>query len=280
MSEDNVDLLSGANPVDNTPSENVNPEVNVDQEQTSENEIDLSSLIKDEQLKNSDIIKKFKDVDSIVKSYGELQKKLGSRIQDLSPEDLKMLDKKFDVPESIEGYEFEEVKGNETVDNLRKLISEAGISKVQAEKFDKILRESIETEVKESDYKKQLSLEEGRKALESHYGFAYKDKLNTANQALHEIADQEQVEYFKQKGFTNDPEFIKALAKVGEIIGEDKLEFKSKSREFNMTPSDIVDQVNKMKKDYGMANIMKNPDLKKKFVHLMEMKAQYKNLKG
>lgn len=276
MSEDNVDLLSGADPVNPAPSKNGNaPEGNVEDDSS----VDLISLIKDEQLKNSETLKKFKDVDSLAKSYSELQKKLGSKVSDLSAEDLKELDKKFDVPESIEGYGFKDVGENETISKLRKIIKEAGISKIQGEKFDSLLRESIETDIKEHQYSQQLSLEEAKRNLEAHYGFAYKDKLNVANQALHEIADEEQINHFKSKGFTTDPEFIKALAKVGEIIGEDKLEYKAKTREYSMMPTDVLDKINEMKKEYGISKIMKNPDLHKKFVHLHNLKAQYKNLK-
>ncbi len=240
----------------------------------------LADLIKDETLKNSETAKKFKDVDSIVKSYDELQKKLGARVEDLSAEDLKSLNKKFNVPESLEGYEFEDIGENKTISDLRELIHKAGISKTQGDDFDKILRENIASEIKDEDYTNKLSLEESRSKLESHFGLAYKDKVSLAKEALYEIADSDQISYFKDKGFTSDPEFIKALAKVGEIIGEDKLEFKSKTREFNMEPTDIISEISKMTKEYGIGVIMKDPDLKKKFVHLHGLKAQLKGLQG
>jgi hypothetical protein len=269
--EDNADLLAPAAVAPSVEGVESAPEAQAE-------EVLLSSLIKDESLKNSATVQKFKDVDSIVKSYEELQSKLGSRVQDLSAEDLKALDSKFDVPESIDGYDFEEIQGNETVDTLRKAIAEAGISKAQGENFDKVLRETVKLEDQNKQHNDGIALADARSKLKAQYGLAYEEKMNVATEALNEIADEEQLQYFRDKGFTRDPEFMKALVKVGEIIGEDKLEFNSKSREFGIQPSEVQHKIDDMKSRNSISEIVRNPELKKQWANLHKMKAQYKNL--
>lgn len=276
IKDDNVDLLADANNIAPTTLQKAEGK----DEPSNDTEVNtLLDSIKDETLKESATAQKFKDVDSVIKSYEELQKKLGARIQDLSADDLKSLDKKFDVPNSIDGYDFEEVE-NDTVSTLRNTMLEAGISKNQAEKLDKLVRENLDTVAKTDNYNEKLSLDESRKELEAHFGLAYKDKINLANEAMHEVADEEQRAYFKKNKFTSDPEFIKTMVKVGEVIGEDKLEFKSKTREFSLTPNDVGTKIQTMIKEHGVSKIVNDPNLNKEWKHLHSLKAQYQNLRG
>ncbi len=282
MTDDNVDLLSGvkADPAPDANEEGDGTNTGGEGDPGISGQT-LSDLIKDEKLKTGETAKKFKDVDSVIKGYEELQSKLGARIEDLSGDDLKALNKKFDVPESIEGYDFEDVGDNETIAAIRKTIHEAGISKSQAEGFDKKLRDSIDTDVKNQEYLDIVDLEKVKSVLEAEYGYAFKDKQNIVNEVLHEITEDDDHYKSLRNSLMKNPEAFKAMVKVGEIIGEDKLEFKSKTRDYNMDPSDIDSKIQKMIQDNkGTAAIMASPDLKKTFAHLHKLKAQYTNLQG
>lgn len=283
MTEDNASLIGNDPEVivaDDAPSNN--EEATEDATVVEKKESSIREFMKDEELLKDPSVDKFKTVDEIFKSYKNLEKKLGSRLEDLSADDIKVIDKKLGIPENVKGYDFEETE-NESVKKIRDLIAEAKISKNQGENLDKLLNKKLESDVKNEVYSSGIKVEESRKELEMEFGLGYKSRIELANQALHEVANEEEIKYFKDKGFANDPKFIKMLAKMGDIVGEDSLSFKKQVSNFGITPADVSTRIEKIVEGVkgnldDLYNKSGNKELLKQYKSLIAMNAKYETL--
>lgn len=278
MPEDNVDLLSDAKQADDSIQDA--PSANKDGEDANNNQpLSLKDHLSEE-LKSNESIDKFKDVNAITKGYIELEKLAHSKLEDLNEDDIKTMNSKFNVPESLEGYEFEE-NDVELVKQLREILVESKVSKVQAKEFDKILGKTLEDDAKITTFDNQQSLEKGKAELEQEWGFAYKNNISITNEVLLDNNNAEEMEYFKEKGYTSDPKFLKFCKRVAAKLGEDQLLERKRVRKYGLEPSQIQGEIEKIESrfplDGGALYLPENKATLDRYDQLFVLQAQTEN---
>lgn len=133
---------------------------------------------------------------------------------------------KIGRPETPEGYRFEkpsdeELKGLPWDDNMlqgfAKLAHEAGLTEAQ---FQKIVgwhtQESI-AQIEKAQQNAKAVMQQASARLREEWGGAYDSNLATARNAARMVGGEE---LLNDPALANNPAFIKAMAKVGSIIGE------------------------------------------------------------
>jgi tetratricopeptide (TPR) repeat protein len=201
-------------------------------------------------LKEDATLGKFSDVGNLAKSYLELQKKIGQKGvikpgPNDSPEAWKAFREAIGVPPAdkyevkIEGSNF----AKETLDWAKKAGAEVG---VLPEDMAKIMQSygDFQTESKKASEKAQAAIaEKNLSALKEEWGDAYQVNLQKALYALKQVdKDHESIDKWLASGPGNDVRFIKVMAAVSKLLGEDKMREAGLS-DNALAPSDIDSQI-------------------------------------
>jgi len=162
-------------------------------------------------------IGKFKDVNSLAKSYVELEKRLseGFKVPE-TEEELNALYAKLGRPEDPSGYDLGDIQDEI---GFRDKAYEAGLSQTQAESLSRWFNSLVE--------RHQESLEEKSKAAEvalrERWGEKFNDNLELANRELTSCFSQDFIDRLEAAGFLNDQEFITALYQQGKMKANDSI---------------------------------------------------------
>ena len=92
----------------------------------------------------------------------------------------------------------------------------------------------------------QKALEDAAAALKTEYGTAYDAKIAQAKRAALHFGGQPLVDVLNSSGFGNNPDVIRAFAKVGALMTEDQLK-SGQSAGFNLTPAEALSEANKLR---------------------------------
>jgi len=185
-----------------------------------------------EDLKDHASLKTMHDIPTMVKSFIEAQKMVGKNKivipdQHGSEEDWQKVYKKLGLPETLEEYELEIDHGGKLDEGFLTKFKEAahknGILPKQAsavmdwylEQYKGISETNADEAVKER--------EEGFKKLDMEWGDSYRKNMVAAELALKDFSSDDVADYAQQKGWTQDPMFIKLLAAVGNSTKEAEL---------------------------------------------------------
>lgn len=196
-----------------------------------------------EDLRGDASLKDFKDVGGLAKSYVETKKMIGDAALLKPPKDpaqkaewIKNTRPKLvemglleGAPEKADGYEFkfdgvtpEEVQGDPGLGAFREVAHELGLSQAQAQKLALAYREKIFPAMAP----KMPTEEEARAELSKDFGDKFNQKLDVAKRAVNTLNGQ--IPGFKDwledpaRGFLgNDPMYIRIMAAVGEMMGQD-----------------------------------------------------------
>ena len=87
--------------------------------------------------------------------------------------------------------------------------------------------------------------EEAAAALKQEWGNAYSIKVDAAGRAARSIGGDALIEALEKSGAGNNPEIIRAFAKIGAMMGEDKLRV-GQAAGFGMTPAEARVEANKL----------------------------------
>lgn len=162
-------------------------------------------------------IGKFKDVNSLAKSYVELEKKLseGFKVPE-TEEELNALYAKLGRPEDPSGYDLGDIQDEI---GFRNKAYETGLSQTQAESLSRWFNGLVE--------KHQESLAEKSKAAEvalrERWGEKFNDNLELANRELTSCFSQDFIDRLEAGGFLNDQEFITVLYQYGKAKANDSI---------------------------------------------------------
>lgn len=274
MDKNKEDLLSNTNNEDDN-----NKETSDGDGENNKQILTLKDQLSDE-LKDNESLEKFKDVNSVAKGYVELEKLAHSKLEDLNEEDMMIMSKKLNIPKDLNGYEFENTE-IELVKQLRDIIVESKVSKIQAKEFDRILGKTLEEDSKVETFNNQQSLEKGKIELESEWGFAYKDNIDLTKEVLLDNNSSEEMEYFKEKGYTNDPKFLKFCKRIASKLGEDNLLERKRVRSHGLEPHEIDGEIEKIEVrfplDGGELFLPENKAIQDRYDQLFVLKAQIEN---
>ena len=165
-------------------------------------------------------LSKFKDINSLAKSYIELEKKLGERPKFKLPEtdeEKKQLLKALGVPDKPSDYEV--IGEGPEVDAYRTKCAELGLSVEQAKGLDKWAHELAEKQEQEIIQLRQKTQEN----LALKWGEKMKDNLEIARRELKESFSDKFIERYAKTGLLDDQEFILKLHELGMKRANDQI---------------------------------------------------------
>ena len=161
--------------------------------------------------------KGWKTADDALKSYGELEKTMGSRVKMPSPEssadEIRAFYQKTGCPENPDGYELTVPEGLEGMRDeglegvLKGVAHEQGVSK---QAFEQIVGKYYEA----MNEQMQQSREQGETALKQEFGEAYTENVEIANRFF-DTCSEEFCSLVKDSGLANNPVFIKEFLNKG-----------------------------------------------------------------
>jgi len=183
---------------------------------------------------------KFADPAALAKSYRELERKLGGAVTppgpEASDEERAAFDRRMGVPDEPAGYALnlpevpeelapvaERVYGPETLDWARGLFKRAGLRPDQAQAlFEAVVARDME-QVAAVQAERGRAAQVAETAMRRDWGDAFDDNLALAKRAAERLFGPEVGEMVLADGgvLGNDPRFLKGLAAVGRMLGED-----------------------------------------------------------
>jgi hypothetical protein len=210
----------------------------------------ISSL--EEGFRNDPSIQKFKDVNSLAKSYTELQKLVGKEKvvipkDDASPEEKASFFKKLGMPDEASKYETPELEVAEeirmqdhTLESFKAKAHELGLTKKQFAELYAFQQEMSQNEFNNHLESTKKTAEKTEFELRKEFGVAYEAKIKGAQEVINTFFKGKDI----GKSFSvlaNDKGFVKAMAEVAEKLGEDVLTGTARSTK---TPAEAQSEIN------------------------------------
>lgn len=170
---------------------------------------------------------KYQDVASLAKGYVEAQTLIGRKGAIIpkegdSPEVTAAFRQAMGVPDKPEGYEIKVPEGlpegvwnDAAAGQLRSWAHELGLTPAQAQGLAERYAQMGGTAV-------QQSAEATETELRKEWGVAFQAKMKSANEALRSIGGEDLAQYLQTSGLGNHPAMVRAWAKIGEGMGEDR----------------------------------------------------------
>jgi hypothetical protein len=159
---------------------------------------------------------KFKDVNSLAKSYIELETKLGEGFKmPKSDEDKAKLWAKLGRPTDANSYELE---GEDEI-GFKTQAFEAGLSQTQLTSLSTWFKGIVGRHEESLGEKSKVSEVKLREA----WGDKFKDNMELANRALANVYSEDLVDRLEAGGFLDDQEFVSHLYRLGKRTADDSI---------------------------------------------------------
>ena len=176
--------------------------------QTTEPQVDAPSTFATQLGAHADLASKFDSVETMAKSYTELESMLGERVT---------------FPKTAHEYAAPEIEGfavdNDFFDSIRGDLHEGKISQDQLSTMY-----NIQAKYEMQKHEAQLAqIEQGMNDLESQWGDKYDINMKSANNMVDAINDNDLYELLKNPMFGKNPTLIKAFSTLAGKTGETKL---------------------------------------------------------
>ena len=179
-------------------------------------------------------LKDIKDVGSLAKGFVHAQKAVGNNVaipsKDAPQEDWDAFFSKSGRPESADKYDFsklEKVEGVEIPAEAAKSFNETahklGLSQRQAaglmDYYQKLSGESAGQIAQMQSQDREASVADLRK----EFGAAFDERLSQAKDAVKHFGGDQLLQVLDETGLGNNPDLVKAFAKIGKAMGDDEL---------------------------------------------------------
>lgn len=210
-----------------------------------------------EELRADASLTPFKDVADLAKSYISTKALVGKKGvippgEKSTEEEWTAFYKSLGQPE-LDKFEITVPKDGEInaelLNNFKQVFHKSGLMPRQAQAIvDTYLqheKKSYDAMVTEHDAELKQELE----GLQKEWGQAYPKQIALAKMAVNDLGGKEFVDYLEETGLGSDPTVIRFMAKVGSIMGEDKLRGDAAGRMGVGTPAEIQANINKMMAD-------------------------------
>lgn len=210
-----------------------------------------------EELKNDTTLLKYNDVSELAKAYKHAQKLIGANkipVPDkhATADDWKEIFKKLGNPDKLEDYKVS-VKEDAGLDNdfmdwYRQAAHSLGILPHQAQDLIAQFAEKNSEAMKQMKEQSEATLTETVNSLKKEWGQAFEHKVKAAQRAVEEIGGKDLVEALNKTGAGNDPNIIRAFAKMADFLREDVVVGANGSVSA-MTPNEAVEKARSMMSD-------------------------------
>lgn len=209
----------------------------------------------DDSLKNETSLHKFKDVNSLAKSYIELEKTRGkSPFPDAksTEEERIAFYRKAGIPEP-EKYTLDAAKfglDDAVAGELKELASKNGIPPHALAATLSFIQEKHAIASQGSLEERKALVQEQISSLKKAYGTAYDKYLGLASEVAKSVYSQDELKYLKSSGMTSDPMFVKLLMdRAKTMFGEEMIEDDHTSKGIVATPHAIETRIGEIMSD-------------------------------
>ena len=201
-----------------------------------------------DELKADKSLEKFKDVNSLAKSYLEAQKATSKALnakgviipgENASPEEISEYRKALGIPESPDGYELESPSLPEgmVVDEAKaKKLAEIAHSKgISKEAFQELAKAFNAEEIARFEAMQQEQAQKIKDAtieMKKEWGRDFDKNLAQAESAIVNIFGEDFNKFLQETGLGNDPRVVRGMFKASQNMSEDKLVTKSSPKTF------------------------------------------------
>jgi len=208
----------------------------------------LSALPKE--LQEDATLKKFNDVQGLAQSYINAQKLIGADkiaipSKHATEEDWKVVFEKLGLP-AADKYEVkfadQATIDKKFVDEFKAIAHKNGILPKQAQALADWFSQSNANAENEVVKQRQANLDKEIKELRSEWGKAFDQKLQYANNALQEFADENTLTYLEKTGLANDTKLVRLLSAMGEKLYKEGKIADAGSGAPQMTPAEAHKQ--------------------------------------
>ena len=195
----------------------------------------------------------FDSVDKLAKSYVNAVKKIGGDPANLVslPQEGESWDNFYNQmgrPETPDGYEFGDDPDNE-LEFYRNATHQLGLTQDQAQNMLDLYASVQEEQNEANDQATADFAVNSQIELKREWGADYDGRLDQAQRAFGQFATPEFSALMDETGLGNHPELVKAFAKIGAMLGEDKLIVGTGLGQSRITPHDAKDQIQSLYSD-------------------------------
>lgn len=198
-------------------------------------------------------LKAIKDVPSLLKSYVHAQKKMGADKvvlpnKNSTNEEWLSLYHKLGLPTEFEQYELQTEENSilqeDFFNEFKQKAFENRVLPSQAQALFDFINSKTGEQYSQMEESRQTQVEEGINNLKEEWGEAFDQNLFKAKAAVNEFGGEDLKAYLNDSGLGNDPQLIKAFAKIGEsFLKEDNFEQGAKPA-YAMSPSEAQQKAN------------------------------------
>jgi len=167
---------------------------------------------------------------------------------------------KLGIPEKPDGYKITQPQlpeGMEWDANFEKAAltkaHELGLTPAQVQGLIELYGGQRASEFGNLAQTQEQAREAAASALKKEWGNAYSVKLDNAAKAARMVGGDALIEALSSSGAGNNPEIIRAFAKIGAMMGEDKMRMGQASG-FGLTPEEARVEAQKLMKSPGYTN--------------------------
>jgi hypothetical protein len=205
-----------------------------------------------EEFKNHAAIKNFTDLNQLVKSYVSAQSMVGADkipvpSKHATEDDWKQVFHKLGLPEKPEEYAVEVPKDTPIDQDFLKAFKEeahkVGVLPQQAQKILQWYDQNVRAQVGAQAQAQEGKVQEVLDGLKKEWGAGFEKELGKARAAVRELGGESLQQHLTQTGLGNDPVLIRFMAKVGSMLGEDKILGAGEGK-FGKTPQEAVKEIN------------------------------------
>lgn len=202
-------------------------------------------------LKADAALTKFKDVPDLAKAYKHAQALIGKKGvilpgEKASDEEWAYFYKSLGQPE-LEKYELQGPKDKkvnpEAVSKFKEAAHKAGLLPKQAEKLLEFYTAQEGEALAQRTQAKQAEAKQNLESLKKEWGQGWDKNVELARLAVKEVGGPEFAQYLETSGLGDDTRLISVMAKVGKLLGEDKIRGEGGGRMDGKTPAEIEAEI-------------------------------------
>ena len=195
----------------------------------------------------------FDSVDKLAKSYVNAVKKIGSDPSSMVqlPKEGESWDNFYNQvgrPETPEGYEFGDDPEN-TLEFYRNATHQLGLTQEQAQGMLDLYASVQEDQMKHDNQASADFAINSEIELKREWQASYDAKMDQAQRAFKQFSTPELDKLIDETGLGNHPEFIKTFAKIGSMIGEDRLVVGTGLGQSGISPHDAKAEIQSLYSD-------------------------------
>lgn len=183
----------------------------------------------DDDIKKDPSMEAIKDIKNLAKSYVHGKRMIGAdKIpvpgKHATDDDWANVFKKLGLPDADKyDVKFPETYDQEFTKSFKETLHKSGVLPRQAQALVDFYNNYTSEAMKKAEESQALEKTKQFDSLKREWGDAFNKNVEVAKHTFQKFVDQDTMQYLNDTGFTKDPIVFKVFAKIGEMLGEDKV---------------------------------------------------------